>query len=265
MIDPTSSDLPYSPEGFFLSSHPLAAFFCELPAFCTKGVSPMGSFLLYFCSFLPLKSFFKRNVSHVYFGDVLSKRKRRLKAKKEEWRSERSTSGWGGGGIKVEERQRSRNVAREVWWWAGALIAKDNSSMKKRTVVQVPLLSFPWALTLLGHWGHDKGTARSWEGKTKYDIVYVGQRGRGNWGKTNYNRWTWNQYLAKRKEPETTSKSILCQEGFIEKTYWTEGCTDVTLSSEVWLTGMMLLFQCFHLDITATTFLNVIFGRMINK
>lgn len=69
----------------------------------------------------------------------------------------------------------------------------------------------------------------------------MGQRGRSNWGKTNYNRWTLNQYLANRNEPETQSKSILRQDGFIGERYWTEGCTDATLSSEVWLTGLMLL------------------------
>lgn len=108
-----------------------------------------------------------------------------------------------------------------------------------------------------------KGQQWSREWKTTYDTLYVGQRGPNNWGKANYNRWMLNQYLANWKEPESQSKSILRQDGFIGKRYWTEGCTDATLSSKVWLTGLMLLFQHLHLDVAARTFWNVMFGIII--
>lgn len=263
-----------NPQSCFTSPHliclaHLRAFSCRTTVLYVTGMSPMGYFLFCFCSILPWKSFVKGNVSPTYLDDVLSKseQKRSLKAKEEEWRSEHSTSsGWFGGGGSRSVEDRSGKVAKDLWWWAGALIAKDNGNMKKKGW-WFKSLYYPFP-ELWPCWDTEdmiKGQQRSWEGKAKYDIVYVGQRGWSNWGKTNYNRWTLNQYLANRKGLETTSKLILRQEGFTEKTYWTDGCTDVTLSSEVWWTRMMLLFQCLHLYIGARTFLNVIFGIMINK
>lgn len=156
MIDPTSSDLSYSAEGFFCRTTHWQLFFCEFPAFCTKGVSPMGSFLSLFLLLVALEKFLQVQS----FTRVFRRCSFKVRAEKKTESEEGGMKIWaqhqlGGGGIKVSERQRSRNVAREVWWWAGALITKDNGNMKKKDSGSSPSI-------ILSLSSDPVGTLRTW-------------------------------------------------------------------------------------------------------
>lgn len=131
MFDLGSSDLSCSPEGFLPSYHLVTApFFAK----DVTRISPIVFFFFFVCvPFLPLKRFFECNVSLAYFEWCSFKVKAEKKTESEArgmkmWAQQK----WEEGKIKVSGRQTSRKVAKEVRWWAGALLAKDNGQYEQR-------------------------------------------------------------------------------------------------------------------------------------
>lgn len=129
IFDLGSSDLSCSPEGFSSVIPPGdSSLFCQR---CDKDVS--NSFFFFFSPILPLKSFFECNVSLAYFEWCSFKVGAERKTESETggmkmWAQQQ----WEEGKTKVSGRQTSRKIAKEVRWWAGALIAKDNGQYEQR-------------------------------------------------------------------------------------------------------------------------------------
>lgn len=127
MFDLSSSDLSCSPEGFLLPCRLVTAPFF-LPKM-RQGCHQYFFFLVPFCPWKVSSSY----VSLAYFEWCSFKVGAERKTESEAggmkmWAQQQREEGK----IKVSGRQTSRKVAKEVRWWAGALIAKDNGQYEQR-------------------------------------------------------------------------------------------------------------------------------------
>lgn len=157
-----------SPQSWLTGAHLISlaylrAFFCHTAwwqLLFAKDATRMYFyfFLFSFLFFLPLKSFlFKCNISLAYFERCsfkvrVEKKKTESKARGIKMWAQQLCEEWK---IKVSGRQMSRKVAKEVQWWAGALIAKDNGQYEQRDAGSSPSI-------ILSLSSDPVGTPRTW-------------------------------------------------------------------------------------------------------
>lgn len=145
--------------GIFCVVPPAGSFFLWASSLLCEGGVTNGLFFSLFLLLFALEKFLQEQ----RFTRVFRRCSFKVRAEKKTESKEGGMKIWaqylcvcGRGGIKVSERQRSRNVAREVWWWAGALIAKDNSNMKKKDSGSSPSIILSLSYDPVG-------TLRTWQ------------------------------------------------------------------------------------------------------